>query len=121
MTDTNTDKEEPICLKQAEFEKVTWELEFLGVPLGTPTKTVLTTVATAKEPQVQIAAGTSLVSGNASSTTTTTPIETQLVTTTNTHVKKLLMDEKYKNLEAVLDKEGKLKYTTQLFAILPTR
>lgn len=57
------------------------------------------------------------MSWNANSNTTTTPIKTE-VTKTKTNIKQLLIDEKYSNLEAVLDKEGKLKYTMQLFALL---
>ena len=119
MTDTNTDNEEAIRSKQAEIEKIMQELEILVVPPGTPTTTALTAAAQSEKSLVQNAAGTSLVSGNVSSTTTTTPIDTQLVTTTNINIKQLLIDKKYKNLEAVLDKEGKRKYTMQLFAMLP--
>ena len=53
-------------------------------------------------------AGTSVSSGNADCITTTTPIES---TVTKTII--------FINLESVVDKEGKLKYLTQLFDELP--
>ena len=115
MTDDNTDKEEAIRLKQAELKALQQELEKLVAPLGVSASTAPAT-ATTVEDSNETAAGTSLSSGNANSTTTTTPIQTEII---QTNVKKLLSDSKITNLEAVLNKEGKLKYTTQLFEELP--
>ena len=115
MTDDNTDTEEAIRSTQAKMKALQQELERLGAPSGISTSTAPAT-ATAMEDSLETAAGTSLLSRNANSTTTTTPIQTEV---TKTDVQKLLSDSKFTNLEAILNKEGKLKYTTQLFEELP--
>ena len=115
MTDDNTDNEEAIRSTQAKMKALQQELERLGAPSGISTSTAPAT-ATAVEDSLETAAGTSLSSGNANSTTTTTPIQTEV---TKTYVQQLLSNPKFTNLDAVLNKEGKLKYTTELFEELP--
>ena len=100
MTDDNTDNEEAIRSTQAKMKALQQELERLGAPSGISTSTAPAT-ATAEEDSLETAAGTSLLSGNANSTTTTTPIQTEV---TKTDIQKLLSNLKYTNLDAVINK-----------------
>ena len=126
MTGSTTDIADAICLKRNKLEALEWEQRnkdtsteiFQGLSTGTTQEEVDTSALTASKTSDKdsgiVAAGTAVLPGNADCTTTTTPIELTATTT-----KTLLKDERYNNLDAVVDREGRLKYTTQLFEKLP--
>ena len=125
MTNDNTDKADVLHLMRMEVLELKRELENTGTstesprtPYGEKRKTTNTTTFSASniskgESQKDVV-GTAVLSGNANSISTITPIES-----TTTKTKNMLKDERCSNLKAVVDREGKLKYTTQLFDKLP--
>ena len=126
MTGNTIDYADAIRLKSNKLEalereqqnKDTSTEDFQGLSMETTQEEVNISAPTVSEASNEdsgiVAAGTAVLPGNADRTTTTTPIESTTTTT-----KTLLKDKRYNNLDAVVDREGRLKYTTQLFEKLP--
>ena len=112
MTVSTTDEEEAIRSKLADFARIRSELESLGATIPGQDNTDL--IAAPTMPEAAATAGTQVETGTTPDTAI--PIDTDAIATSTTQEQ---VNGRFTDLEAVFNRGGKLKYTTQLFVELP--